>query len=177
MRPWTGYTDKAGMRVDFGDQGLYHAADRGPNWWEYYFEPISIGSPGCREVQSKVSELAQIERDFLAYRAERMSRQRASGLVRQYIRPLPRIIEAVDEFAKEHFSGGTVLGTHYRGTDKEVEAPRVPYGRVADAVRQKLCVMGGDHARLFLASDEQAFIESCTATFRARCAIATCQGR
>ena len=152
-------SETAGLRVDFADQGLYHAAGRGPNWWEYYFESISIGSDERRVGQPKVSELAQIERDFLAHRVQGMSRQRASRVVHEYIRPLPCITEAVDAFAKEHFSGRSVLGVHYRGTDKELEAPRVPYERVGNTVRQVIREMGGEGACLFLASDEQAFIE------------------
>ena len=30
----------AGIRVDFGTEGLYYDPSAGDNWWEYFFEPI-----------------------------------------------------------------------------------------------------------------------------------------
>ena len=36
----------AGMRIDFGDRGLYHEPARGLNWWEDFFEPVAIGAGG-----------------------------------------------------------------------------------------------------------------------------------
>src|SRR4051812_20950421 len=34
----------AGIEVDFGTRGLYYDPAYGNNWWEYYCEPIRIGS-------------------------------------------------------------------------------------------------------------------------------------
>src|SRR5690554_1375047 len=33
----------SGVVVDFGKTGLYYEPELGPNWWSYYFEPISLG--------------------------------------------------------------------------------------------------------------------------------------
>ena len=30
----------SGIEVNFGTKGLYYDPDHGPNWFEYYFEPI-----------------------------------------------------------------------------------------------------------------------------------------
>ena len=35
-----------GLSVDFGLKGVYFDPDRGSNWWEYYCEPIELGSNG-----------------------------------------------------------------------------------------------------------------------------------
>ncbi|MCB9092821.1 MAG: hypothetical protein H6620_09700 [Halobacteriovoraceae bacterium] len=32
-----------GLKVDFEQHGLYYESNHGPNWWSYFFEPISIG--------------------------------------------------------------------------------------------------------------------------------------
>jgi hypothetical protein len=58
-----------------------------------------------------------------------------------------------------HFGNFHVIGIHFRGTDKCGEAPRVPYEEVCAAVRTAIGVVGTEDWRLFVASDEQAFVD------------------
>lgn len=147
----------AGVKVNFRDQGLYYDPEGGENWWEYYFEPIDIGgsegSAGLRVIDT-------YQRVHFALRtARKMNRAGGHRLIGKYVRVRSHIQREVDSFVRENFEGAHVIGIHYRGTDKSAEALRVPYETVLAAVQQKLLAADAKRRRLFLASDEQAFLD------------------
>lgn len=46
------YYDKgniSGLRVDFQEKGWYFDSTKGSNWWNYYFEPINVGTTSEKE--------------------------------------------------------------------------------------------------------------------------------
>lgn len=145
----------AGVKVDFG-AGLYYEPSFGSNWWEYYFEPIDIG--GDSGAPSRV--VSPYYHDLCANRIERtMPRETAARLVARYVVLKPRIRDSVDAYVREHWGDAMVLGIHYRGTDKSAEAARVPYHDVETAVRDAIRAAGPRPCKLFLATDEQAFLD------------------
>lgn len=145
----------AGLRIDYATTGLYHEPERGPNWWNYYFEPIDLddGPP----VRSTVVSPRAYR--LFAAEGERLSRARAAELVRRHVRPRADIARAVDTYASAHFAGSHVVGIHYRGTNKHEEAPRVDYGAVRAAALEALAASGATPGRIYLATDEQGFLE------------------
>jgi hypothetical protein len=151
----------AGLRIDFATRGLYYDAAFGANWWEYYFEPVAIGS----SEGAIVSEVSSIRHDFFADQAERLSRERGAELIELYIRPKPRVRDKIESYIREHFQDAFVIGVHYRGTDKHREAPVVPYSRVRAAVLDVINTEKPTRYKLFLATDEQAFLDYMLAEF------------
>lgn len=149
----------SGMSVDFGREGLYYDSANGPNWWEYYFEPIKIGDAAF--ARTIAVPLWQHDR-FAESVEQRVPRDRAAELIARYIRVKPAIHAAVDAYCAEHLTRA-MIGIHYRGTDKGEESPLVPYSRVAEALRASL----GD-ARIFVATDEQAFLDYAINAFPGR---------
>lgn len=154
----------AGARVDFGERGLYYEPARGPNSWEYYFEPIDLDR-GCGAIERKMDIRQQYR---FAVRGEHMPRERAHALIARHIHVRPHILKKVDDFVNARFEGFQVVGVHYRGTDKWTEAPRVPYEDVGAAVREALGTAGTDRSRVFVASDEQAFVAHMEGQFPGR---------
>jgi hypothetical protein len=152
----------AGLCIDFGDQGLYYDPVVGENWWGYYFEPIEIGTMdgACRTVVS-----ARWQSDLAGVVEIQMPRARGADLVRRHFRARPHIISRVESFASLNFSDTYVVGIHYRGTDKYLETPRIPYEAVVSAVRDKIRPIGVGRFKLFVATDEQAFLEHLKALF------------
>lgn len=145
----------AGLRLDFADGGRYFDHAAGPNWWTYYFEPLRLGS----EVGAIQAEFDGRRHDaFAAHGASKLSRQRAAELIARYLRPRAEFIAGVEAFAREHFRGAHVIGVHYRGTDKAAETERVPYERVLDAVLSAIRAAAHSHVRVFVATDEAAFL-------------------
>ena len=139
----------AGIVVDFCD-GLYLDRAAGPNWWNYYFQPIAIGS------REPARPIGHAYHDLCARRVERgMTRARGAELVSRFIAPAAAVETAVNDFVRAHWSD-QVIGVHYRGTDKSVDAPRVAYPDVEIAIRQR---MSSDGCRIFVATDEQGFVD------------------
>lgn len=143
----------AGIRVDFGTKGLYYDPVAGENWWQYYFEPIELGS----ERHSTVRPVTPVQHDELALRA--VPRRLASELVRRYVRVRPGILEKVETYAREHFGQSHMIGIHYRGTDKKRDLPLVPFEAVWSTVQGRIEAANGAPCRIFVATDEQAFLD------------------
>ena len=88
-----------------------------------------------------------------------MSRERGFTLIDRYIRPRAHIRERVDSYVRTNFDSAFVIGIHYRGTDKFEDAPRVPYEQVRAAVLDAINAAAPARYKLFVATDEQAFLE------------------
>ena len=144
----------AGVRVDF-PHGLYFDPVVGPNWWEYYFEPIDVSDrPGAARVVSPYYH------DLCANRVERtMPRATGAALVARYVVAKPAIRAQVEAFVREHWSDCHVVGLHYRGTDKSDDAPRVQYERIESVVRDAMRTSGSKPCRVFVATDEKPFLD------------------
>jgi hypothetical protein len=87
-----------------------------------------------------------------------MSIEDGARILRRYLTPKPHIIKIVDDFWRGPSAHGPVVGVHYRGTDKSMEAPRVSWRHCLEVLEDYLC----DHPNIkavFVASDEQAFVE------------------
>ncbi len=153
----------AGATVEFSGRGMYHDPAAGENWWEYYFEPIRIGSGPAIAAARRVDTFEHIGFSVRATRGLR----RADGhrLIESHVRVRPEIGRKVDAFAREHFANAATIGVHYRGTDKSAEAPRVPYETVLHAIRARLAIAGQEKCRLFVATDEADFLEFMRAQF------------
>ena len=145
----------AGIHVDFGSEGLYYDPARGFNWWDYYFETIEVG----RREGSVVMTVSECVHDIFAYGIPRLTRNRGHALISRYIRVRPALQQVVDEFVRDRFDADFVLGVHYRGTDKWKDAPRVAYEEIAASVRAVADSVAGGSYRVFVATDEAAFID------------------
>lgn len=139
-----------GLKVDFGERGVYYDTEKGPNWWEYYFEPIALE----KKSGGAVRHISDGKQGGLSWKGMTMPRARAAQLMQKYIRMKPHIQKVVDEFARDHFGQGKVVGVHYRGTDKESEAPKVSYQAFFDEI-QKF-----KPNKIFVATDEVHFLDA-----------------
>ena len=144
----------AGFCVDFGVNGLYYDPERGPNWWDYYFEPISVG----KRKGSRVKSVSKEEGFRALIHRRQITRARAGALVKKYVHVKRPILEKVDQFALRHFHGFFTIGVHYRGTDKELEAPRVAYEVVIESILNQ--IPSDQPYQIFVATDEVPFLET-----------------
>jgi hypothetical protein len=79
-------------------------------------------------------------------------------LVRKYIGIKPEVLHKVNAFWEASLKNKTVLGLHYRGTDKQAEALNIPYS----AIRTKVDHFLSQNSKfdcLFVSSDEQTFVD------------------
>jgi hypothetical protein len=145
----------SGLRIDYADQGLYYDPAVGPNWWNYYFEPVAIGD----SQNAVVKTIDPHQHDLLTYHAAAMSRATAHDLIARHVRPRPHIQRLVDAYVAEHFDQAFSIGVHYRGTDKHEEAPPVAYDEVVAAIHAAAAGAGSATVRVFLATDDQRFLD------------------
>jgi hypothetical protein len=146
----------AGMEVNFEDHGLYYDPTHGPNWWEYYCEPIKLGN----KKKGYIKRLDSFEYVYYASFAEtKLSREDVRKLIQKYIKVKNPIQKKVDDFVSENFVGHSIISVHYRGTDKSLEAPRVPYDKVVNSVNEYIKDKKFEDYRIFLATDEQKFVD------------------
>lgn len=86
----------------------------------------------------------------------------ARKLFRENFRIEPALARRVAAFKDQLFQGRFVVGLHFRGTDKHVEAERITYEDALHSARRALAAAEaatGTIPALFLATDEAAMVE------------------
>jgi len=152
-----------GLEVAFGSEGVYYEEGRGSNWWEYYCEPIRLGAKKDRCSVCIYDCIPNVPlREFYSGRHEPFH------LIQKYIRIKQEILDEVESFYKEAFEGKFVIGVHYRGTDWiwENQYTRIPYETFAETVNRK--IEGRGDYRIFVATDEQQFLDFMEARYPGR---------
>lgn len=147
----------AGCQVDFAVGGVYYDKDYGLNWWEYYFEPINLGSR-----QGAIVRKATIDEQnhFSCLTEFVSSKMTVNKYIQKYIRLKPHIKKKISDFKESYFLDSWVIGVHYRGTDKSAEAPRVTYETIAKEVEEVIKSNTSQSSiKIFVATDEQAFVD------------------
>ncbi len=152
----------AGIEVDFEKLGLYYDPKYGPNWWEYYCEPIRLGN----KENASVKEFNASEYVTYAYFTQRqLNRHQVNFLIRKYIKIRENIQNKIDQFIHQNFTG-SVIGVHYRGTDKITEVRRVSFEEVLVCLHKYIAEHNLHNYKIFVASDEMQFIEFIQRSFK-----------
>jgi len=82
----------------------------------------------------------------------------AKQLFDKYLVINPIVSDEVDSFTKKWFAGKRVLGLHYRGTDKIVEAPFVPFDELVEKMKEVI-EKKATFDLIFISSDDIKIIE------------------
>jgi hypothetical protein len=136
----------------------YVDANRGDDWLRYFFDPIFPTS------HPKLNLEIQTHRDLGLSRPDDLSLRGARDLLFRNFEIKPAVLSIVDRFCEQNGVDERTLGIHYRGTDKVAEAPRVAYSGILDAAAISLST--GLFDRIFIASDEAAFMNEAKVRFR-----------
>lgn len=142
-----------GFRIEF-EMGLYFDPSVGPNWWEYYFEPVNVGVCPPDAFIESVGDM--LKSHWNTEVISNMTRESAAYIINKYIKVKPHIQNKIDQFVKNNFNNNFVIGIHYRGTDKSSEARRVPFHEVYQEVIKHLS--DKQNNKIFVATDEQNFL-------------------
>jgi hypothetical protein len=127
----------------------YRDPGRSPNWLTYFFDVEPVTKPDL-----VIGDLRQLH---LGSRGEIPTIERGAALRAKYLPVRPEITQKVESFAAESMAGRNVLGVHYRGTDKTIEAPRVDREVIPQTIERYLQKNPSIDC-LFVASDEESFI-------------------
>lgn len=155
-----------GIEIDFGNIGKsYYDPNRGPNWWNYYFNPLKIGETKDKIVLRQSWDdyhrfNTNIELNF-KNNGKGIDRASAHEIIRKYVSVNSDMQRKIDQFIKDHFQNHYVIGVHYRGTDKGSEAPKTPYENMIKLIQAHIDdkKLEDKNFKIFIASDEQDFID------------------
>ncbi len=171
----------AAVRVDFRS-ALYVDAERGPNWWTYFFERdlmpipnrISSGEVHLNRSFAKYGrhggfcDVVNGATPYLYPMTFGVSRLDVHRLVASHMQVRQSILDEVARaVATAAEPGAYVVGVHYRGTDStrrsgmltDNQTTRVSYQAYADEVRRALESAAPAAYQVFVASDELEFLE------------------
>lgn len=144
-----------GFHIDMRS-GPYVDEDRGPNWWEYYYLPIHLGSPDLPKHYCSAEDVAN-----LAGIGFHLDRGYAYALIQKHIRIKLEFEHEIALYYAINFAPYFVIGIHHRGTDKVLEWPLVAYEKTTQCL---LNVIGTLHnnqqaqLRIYVATDDQFFL-------------------
>ena len=144
-----------GLEVNLNHKhGVYLDPRHGTNWWEYYCEPIRIGS-NLNEKYTMGDPTGNSGKNL-----NWITRHEAKKLIDKYIHIKPYILEKVEQFRNEFFLGNYVIAIHFRGTDKISwgEARYISYDEVVDQVEKVIKENASGQYKLFVATDDQNFL-------------------
>lgn len=140
----------------------FYTCQKGDNWLAYYFDGPAIPDKGVDWAPGlgvKVSHASTIRHlGFRVDYGETMTLDRANRLFNDNLILKKEVKTYIDRFVEINFATKRVVGVHFRGTDKSLEAPPVSFDQVARTVSEYL----HNHPRtsaIFVASDEEAFID------------------
>ena len=153
------HCERRGLVPDIRLTGdVYLDPRRGPNWLDYYFDlsTLTIAKGAARRVRytKKISDFYGLGLPV----APAMSINEGARIAREYLRPKPHINMMVDDFWRSLNVDGPVVGVHFRGTDKALEAPRVSREHCLDVLQRYLRNDNSIKA-VFVASDEQELVD------------------
>ncbi|WKJ91883.1 nodulation protein NodZ [Methylomonas montana] len=138
----------------------YIDANRGNDWFKYYFTNLALREHGYDadyhpKYVTRIRKIKDLHLPGWCY--HELTLEHAAALFKQSIAIQPEIASEVDAFTTDHFANRKVLGVHYRGTDKVIEAPRVNWDFCEKTIRNYLA----DHSDtdvIFVATDEGPFL-------------------
>lgn len=139
----------------------YLSAQRGNDWFKYYFNNLAMRAKFYDEdyrpkYVTRIRSISDLRLPGWCY--HELSLEHAAKLFMENIEIRPEINAQVDEYCIKNFLGKKILGVHFRGTDKTVEAPRVTWDYCRKTISNYLDTHPDTDA-LFLASDESPFIQ------------------
>lgn len=153
----------AGVKIDL-DTGCYLEPDLGPNWWNYFFEPVEVGNLAAKRYRFTIDQILA----FYQIGA-RIPRARTQELLERYVHLKPEIQEEIDEYVERNFQGHFVIGVHHRGTDKKSEVNLIPYSKTFQVLKQAIAKVPAEKLeslRIFVATDDQAFLKYLSGIYR-----------
>lgn len=145
----------------------YVDPQRGPNWFEYFFTNLQLSAEDSEKIKNGQVPICRIEGIRQLGLPEdydpQLNLRMAAQLIRKYIGIKSHVLEKVDTFVTTYFKNRSVLGIHYRGTDKR--SSPISYSDFRKSIDNFL-LKNPAFDCLFVSSDEQSFVDFIKNEFR-----------
>jgi hypothetical protein len=140
----------------------YVAPEKGNNWFDNYFENLQLNDNDRKNINSKIIKISNVltvtELGIAQDYDSHLDLEYAFYLFNKYCGIKNEILNKVDSFTERYFKQRKVLGVHYRGADKIVEAPKVEWKTCLDSIKNHINKYP-EIRSLFVASAEATFID------------------
>jgi hypothetical protein len=112
------------------------------------------------KLAGRVFTISSFEDFPFAHRVQSHDRAHARALFKRRLHVRPEIVKACDSWHSGQFRGQFVIGIHYRGSDKVIEAPHMPHSSVIAVVREAASHASHSVKRIavFVATDDTDFL-------------------
>jgi len=145
-----------GACIDLKKKGYNYDPELGPNYWNYYFEPFSIGE---EKEDSTVREVINLGCQYYYwYLEDKMDRNDVKCLIDQYLVVLPHILDKLKPYEDRFAETDHVLAVHYRGTDRMAQHKhKTSHKQMIDKVKSVL-KQWKENTLIYVATDERNFL-------------------
>jgi hypothetical protein len=158
------YCEERGLRPRLRLTGPNYGDVAGEDWLSPF---VRIGTETAVDRERRYLRMTHISELGIAGTYRRLTLAEGHRLFSRHFEIRKPVIDHATAFWNGEFGDRPVLGVHFRGTDKHSEAPTVPFDTVMAEIDRALTDQA-DLKDVFLASDEQRFIERATAALAAR---------
>ena len=152
------YCEANGLEPNIVVSTPYLIRRKGEDWFGYYFYHRRQVPKPRRLTAYRVQHISQI--GFIWYGMPRLTIAHAHQLFHKYVGVKQCIIDKCTGFYERYMAGHSVLGLHYRGSDKMAntgEGVPLSYRQFADVLSAYL-ERRPTFDRIFIATDEEPFI-------------------
>lgn len=133
--------------------------NRRDNWWEYHFEPFSVGNN-----PQKTALLVGLTGYYAGYALYEMPKQRAHYLLKKYIHLKKEILEKIDSFAKKEFDGYFVQGVFYQNRTGSIYQPSIPHEHFINYLKKNRSFLP-EKNKIFVCTNDPIFLQKLQSTF------------
>lgn len=181
--------------IVYYNRGYYYSPKHGENWYHYFFRPITDAKL-TKEVfyygetyGYTLIDTNKLDKSSLPYLYSNTTFQNIIRYMKidfnwcyNYINLKPEIQTKLDNFKDMYFRDNFVIGIHYRGTDKypshndneDLKKPiHISYYKVIVNVREYIIKYRLGNVLIFVASDEEPFIDTIKLHFGNVCSYST----
>jgi hypothetical protein len=154
----------AGFDISFNCNGKHFNAQRGPNWWEYYFAFHAIGLPE----KSSVLRVPRYQRSVVRFKTVcTMSPERGNFLLNKYMTLQPAILEKIADIKQEYWPHNMpVVGVYYqKPIMPEVQQSWDP-ATLSNYVKESIKEIG--ECKICLLTDLEGFAETFSKQFASK---------
>ncbi len=162
------YCKRRALKPYIALSGPFYSSVQGEDWLGNYFcnfKLTEIDKQNMASGRIRVSQISDIDQlGWPKNSGSELTLDYAKTLFEENLRIKSEIIDCVELFVKNNFKGKKVLGVHFRGTDKKHEAAQVSREFCTKTISNYLSA-NPDTNMLFVATDEEAFLEWIKAEF------------
>lgn len=146
-----------GIAVRYEHNGFCFDTERGPNWWLYYFEPLShmhATTDVWQRVPNYMKFIKGTETLF------EMSRERKHELISRYIHVNQEMNDKVDVIIEHQYVNSFVIGLDYIRTSLPACNPNVTFEQISNAIQQVIANLPDQTPyKIFLVTNDRACLD------------------